>query len=339
MKSVKRIWGLAAILLLTTVLAAACGNAGSTTGGNASASPQATASQESAAPAESTEPASTTRSMTDSQGNTAEIPVKAERVVFWGETVGDMLKLGIKPIGTTFSFVDEHIYEDEFKDVVDVGFPISLETLLELQPDLIITASMDANEYEQLSKIAPTLVFDTFAPIKERMLLLGDILGRSSEAEAWLASYDTLTASIKEELKKVGVTGDETISVLTYYPGDRLFAMARAGLSQVLIDDLDLAPTPHIQKMIDEDKGFEELSMEVLPALAGDLIFVLNPVSTMDDAVKSTEAMMKSNIWLNLPAVKAGKVYTLDIRHSSSDASTREWLLQKMPELITNKQL
>lgn len=337
MKPVKRIWGLAVLLLLTTILAAACGNAGSNNGGNAS--PQATASQESAAPVESEEPASATRSMTDSQGNTAEIPVKAERVVFWGETVGDMLKLNIKPVGTTFSFVDEHIYEDELKDVVDVGFPISLETLLELQPDLIITASMDANEYEQLSKIAPTLVFDTFAPLKERVLLLGEILGRSSEAEAWLASYDTLTASIKEELKKVGVTGDETISVLTYYPGDRLFAMARAGLSQVLIDDLGLAPTPHIQRMIDEDKGFEELSMEVLPELAGDLIFVLNPVSTMDDAVKSTEAMMKSNIWLNLPAVKAGKVYTLDIRHSSSDASTREWLLQKMPELITNNRL
>jgi iron complex transport system substrate-binding protein len=339
MKPVKRIWGLAVLLLLTTILSAACGSAGSNNVGNASPSPQATASQESAAPAKSTEPASATRSMTDSRGNTAEIPAKAERVIFWGETVGDMLKLNIKPVGTTFTFVDGHIYEEEFKDVVDVGFPINLETVLDLQPDLIITASMDANEYEQLSKIAPTFVFDTFAPLKERLLLLGDILGRSSEADAWLASYDALTEAIKGELKNIGITGNETISVLTYYPGDRLFAMARAGLSQVLIDDLGLAPTPHIQRMIDEEKGFEELSMEVLPELAGDLIFVLNPVSTMDDAVKSTEAMMKSNIWLNLPAVKAGKVYALDIRHSSSDASTREWLLQKMPELITNKRL
>lgn len=339
MKPVQRIWGLAVLLLITALVAAACGNAATSNGSNASTSPQATVSQENASPAESTEPASATRSMTDSQGHIAEIPVKAERVVFWGETVGDMLKLNLKPVGTTFSYVDEHIYEEELKDVVDVGFPINLETLLELQPDLIITASMDANEYEQLSKIAPTLVFDTFAPLKERMLLLGDILGRSSEAEAWLASYEALTETIKEELKTIGVTGNETISVLTYYPGDRLFAMARAGLSQVLIDDLGLVPTPHIQKMIDEGKGFEELSMEVLPELAGDLIFVLNPVSTMDDAVKSTEAMMKSNIWLNLPAVKAGKVYALDIRHSSSDATTREWLLQKMPELITYKKL
>lgn len=341
MKQWSRFGGIAVLLMLTAVLMAACaGDNGTNKGEESVAATQSPTEQANeVTPEDDASTAGKTRSITDSQGNTAEIPVKAERVVFWGETVGDMLKLDIKPIGTTFSFVDDHIYADEFEGVEDVGFPVNLETMLELQPDLIITASMDANEYEQLSKIAPTVVFNTFAPLKERMLLLGDILGRSEEAESWLSEYETLTASTIEQLKELGISGDETVSVLTYYPGDRLFAMARAGLSQILFDDLGLVPTPKIQQMIDEEKGFEQLSLEFLPEFAGDLIFVLNPVSTMEDAIQSTEAMMQSNLWKNLPAVKAGKVYVLDISKSSSDASTREWLLKRMPELITGKEL
>ncbi|UZM99723.1 hypothetical protein OL548_06485 [Lysinibacillus sp. MHQ-1] len=44
------------------------------------------------------------------------------------------------------------------------------------------------------------------------------------------------------------VKADETASVLTYYPGDRLFVMARAGLSQVLYDSNVLKPGNKIQK-------------------------------------------------------------------------------------------
>ena len=43
---------------------------------------------------------------------------------------------------------------------------------------------------------------------------------------------------------------DETASVLTYYPGDRLFVMARAGLSQVLYDSNVLKPGDKIQKFL-----------------------------------------------------------------------------------------
>lgn len=42
------------------------------------------------------------------------------------------------------------------------------------------------------------------------------------------------------------------------------------------------------------------------------------------------------NFWirLDLPAVKNGHVYTLDILKSGSDAATREWLLGEIPNLL-----
>ncbi|GAB1156969.1 hypothetical protein YWY31_29940 [Paenibacillus illinoisensis] len=63
---------------------------------------------------------------------------------------------------------------------------------------------------------------------------------------------------------------------------------------------------------------------------AGDRIFILNAVD--QGAQQSTEELMNSVVWNNLPAVKEGKVYRFDIVKASSDATSREWLLQELPK-------
>ncbi|AET59641.1 ferrichrome-binding protein [Paenibacillus terrae HPL-003] len=77
----------------------------------------------------------------------------------------------------------------QVQNVADLGFPIDLEKALTLQPDLIITGNTDEKQYAALSKIAPTIVFDTFAPLNERLLHLGEIVNKKKAAEDWLAQY------------------------------------------------------------------------------------------------------------------------------------------------------
>ncbi|MNI75459.1 Iron(3+)-hydroxamate-binding protein FhuD precursor [compost metagenome] len=138
-----------------------------------------------------------------------------------------------------------------------------------------------------------------------------------------------------EQLKAAGIKEGETASVFTYYPGDRLFVMAATGLSQVLYGEGGFKALPAVQKLLDEGTGFQEISLEVLNEYAGDRIFVLTPVA--DEAKQSTEAMLASPIWKSLPAVKNGYVYTQDIMKTSSDATTREWLLTELPRLLGSK--
>ncbi len=316
MKKLNRHMLFCSLLLLVGVLLAACGS------NNEETNRKETATAE-----------PTTRIYKDYLGHEVEIPVNPERVVYHGEGYGDVLALNIKTVGAGFSWITDYAWEDRVKDVEDVGFPINVEQTLSLKPDLIIIGTSDEKTYSQLSKIAPTIVFDTFAPLNQRLTELGDILNKKEEAAQWIEDYTDKADKMWESLVAVGtVKPDETASVLTYYPGDRLFVMARAGLSQVLYDSNVLKPGDKIQKILDDGTGFAEISTELLPEYAGDRIFILTPVT--DEAKQSTKEMMDSPIWKSLPAVKNGHVYTIDIQKSDSDASTREWLLTELPTML-----
>jgi len=316
MKKVNRHMLICSLLLLVGVLLAACGS------NNEETNQKETATAE-----------PTTRIYKDYLSHEVEIPVNPERVVYHGEGYGDVLALNFKTVGAGFSWITDYAWEDRVKDVEDVGFPINVEQTLSLKPDLIIIGTADDKTYAQLSKIAPTIVFDTFAPLNQRLTELGDILNKKEEAAQWIADYTEKADKMWESLVTDGtVKPDETASVLTYYPGDRLFVMARAGLSQVLYDSNVLKPDDKIQKILDDGTGFAEISTELLPEYAGDRIFILTPVD--DEAKQSTKEMMNSPIWKNLPAVKNGHVYTIDIQKSDSDASTREWLLTELPTML-----
>ncbi|MRN51709.1 ABC transporter substrate-binding protein [Paenibacillus monticola] len=331
MKKARQPFGALCVLVLTTVLLLACGNQATQPAGNnstPSTAPSPEASADSAG-----EAAAATRSYTDYIGHTVEIPAAPQRIIFVGETYGDLLALGVQATGTAKQMTANQIYADQVVGVEDVGFPINLEKTLALQPDLIIYADTDEADFEALSKIAPTIIFNTFAPLEDRMLELGIILGKTPEADTWLAQYKIKEAAMWTQLKAAGLKDGETASVFTYYPGDRLYVMATTGLSQVLYEENGFKPTARIQEVLDANNGFAEISMELLQEYAGDRIFILNPVA--DEAKVSTEELLKNEIWKNLPAVKKGQVYFQDIEKTSADATTREWLLQELPNLLS----
>ncbi|WP_347272101.1 ABC transporter substrate-binding protein, partial [Bacillus velezensis] len=93
-----------------------------------------------------------------------------------------MLELNINTVGAGFSWITNYAWEDRVKDVDDVCFPINVEKTLSLKPDLIIIGTSDDRTYSQLSKITPTIVLDTFAPLDQRRTELGDILNKKDEA-------------------------------------------------------------------------------------------------------------------------------------------------------------
>ncbi|MEK3729540.1 ABC transporter substrate-binding protein [Lysinibacillus sp. FSL W8-0953] len=316
MKKLNRHMLICSLLLLMGIFMAACGSSNEETNKKGTTATEAT-----------------TRLYKDYLDHEVEIPVNPQRVVYHGEGYGDLLALNINTVGAGFSWITNYAWEDRVKDVEDVGFPINVEKTLSLKPDLIIIGTSDDKTYSQLSKIAPTIVLDTFAPLDQRLTELGDILNKKDEAAQWIDDYTEKADKMWNSLVADGsVKPDETASVLTYYPGDRLFVMARAGLSQVLYDSNVLKPSDKIQKILDDGTGFAEISTELLPEYAGDRIFILTPVD--DEAKQSTKEMMESSIWKNLPAVKNGHVYTIDIQKSDSDASTREWLLTQIPTML-----
>ncbi|AJS60583.1 ABC transporter substrate-binding protein [Paenibacillus sp. IHBB 10380] len=291
---------------------------------------ETTAQKPAEATAETSE--STTRKFTDWTKHEVEVPVNPQRVIFHGETMGDLISLGIMPIGGHLESIKGTLVEDKAKEVQDVGFPISVEKSLSLEPDLIIFGNADEKQYEQISKVAPTVTFDTFASIEDRMRILGDLLGKKQEAEDWITANTLKTKEMWTKLQEDGMKPGETATVFTMYPGNRLFVMAGAGLPQFLYGPDGFKAMPKIQELIKDGVGFVEISAEVMSEYAGDRIFILDPVPP--EAKQSTAELIKSPLWLNLPAVKNGQVYTFDILKASSDATSREWLLSELPKVL-----
>jgi len=318
-----------------SVLLLACGNQAATPAAGAEDSKAATetqaegktTSQEQTATEETTNEGET-RVFKDWTGHEVEIPVNPKRVIYHGEVTGDLLALGVVPVGILHQ--EGTVYDDQVAQAEDVGFPISVEKALALNPDLIIFSNSDEAQYDQIAKVAPTVTFDSFGSIEDRLRILGDLLNKKQEAEDWITKHQQATEEMWKQLHENGLKEGETASVFTMYPGNRLFVMAGAGLPQLLYGKDGLKPTAEIQKILDQDMGFVEISTEKLSEIAGDRIFILDPVT--DDAKQSTKELLDSSIWKNLPAVKEGKVYRFDIVKASSDALSREWLLQELPK-------
>lgn len=333
MKKKRKLWMVPVMAGLMGIMLLGCGanNGNGGNGGEAAQAPGSGAVQASAGQTASAE-ASAARAYTDYKGHRIEIPAEPRRVIFAGETTGDLLELDLPLVGIFGEELEGRVYREKAEKIEDVGFPINLEKVTSLNPDLIMVANTDEEAYAQLSKIAPTLMFDTFAPLEDRMNELGDIFGIQERTDAWLADYEREAAAMWDKLYATVLKPGETASVFTYYPGDRLFAMARAGLPQLLYGKGGLKPTAPIQEILDANEGFRQISAESIGQFAGDLIFILDPVA--DEAKKSTDTLLSSPVWKALPAVRNGRVYRLYIQSADSDAATRKWLLQELPRML-----
>ncbi|MFD2878728.1 hypothetical protein ACFTAO_26435 [Paenibacillus rhizoplanae] len=147
------------LLLCFTIVLSACssGNAGSNAAGNASPSPT---SSPAATATATTSPDNTaaeaqTRTISTVKGD-VEVPADPQRVVVL-YLLGDVLALGIKPIGVS-DVSEGAAFENELKDVQKLGtwFEASPEVVLSLEPDLIIVPSEET--YAALHDIAPTVL-------------------------------------------------------------------------------------------------------------------------------------------------------------------------------------
>ncbi|WKL03253.1 ABC transporter substrate-binding protein [Paenibacillus amylolyticus] len=99
-----------------------------------------------------------TRTLSTMMGDVT-VPLNPERVVVdWN--IGHVLAVGVTPVGVPSSLLDYGVFlRDKLVDSADLGnhSEVSLEKMVELEPDLIIT--WDQEKFQTYSKIAPTVVF------------------------------------------------------------------------------------------------------------------------------------------------------------------------------------
>ncbi|MFJ8621606.1 ABC transporter substrate-binding protein [Kitasatospora sp. NPDC093550] len=242
------------------------------------------------------------------------VPARAGRVVVLDtDALDSVVTLGLAPVGATTvsagapfpSYLPAERLSGT-KAVGTIGQP-SLETIAALRPDLILSNQVrDDKRYDELSKIAPTVLSKTTGPTwKENVRLHAEALGRQAEAEAADAAYRTKLRDLVTAIGGPARAAATRVEMARFLAG----APTRLYLNDTFVGSLfkDLG----LGRPANQDKpGFSmEISPEQVDQAAADVIFY----SVYGDATKSDRGKItEGSLWRNLDAVRNGRVFPVD---------------------------
>lgn len=324
-KSTRAMLALNLMLSLTLVLGA-CSTGGTNSSTTTTGSTTQAATQSNATPAATKEEVkkSEPRVIKHMKGELTLDSKPVKIAVLDTQYADQMLALGELPAASVITTGDgtkfpEYLM-DKLKDVQVLGTrdePNS-EAIVAMEPDLIICTEFQDKIYDNLSKIAPTIMFDRNEDWRETLITFGKILEKEKEAEQIIKDYQDKTSKLKAEL----ATKLKGESVAMIRPRDNAIRLHTVEHRTAAILYTDLGLTPPKQAM-DQSDTATMISLEVMPEVAADHLFV-----TTDKANKALlDEYKNSAIWKGLKAVKENKVY---------EVNTTVWIAYYGPIAINN---
>ena len=221
--------------------------------------------------------------------------------------VDALAQVGVSPVGVADDNKVERILPQvrekitAWKSVGTRSQP-SLEAIASLKPDLIIAdPSRHTAVFEELKKIAPTVMFDSrhesYQENLETAQKIGDLVGKSTEMKAKITEHNDYIANIEKHL---GVK-DKKASFGTSRE-DKFNIQSSNGYVGSFLTALGFAPTK-----LDGNKSLVEINLEQLVMEKPEYLFIAH---YRDESIaRKWEA---EPLWKAIPAVKEAHVYSVD---------------------------
>lgn len=236
-----------------------------------------------------------------------EIPKLPQRVVVMNYAFGDILALGVTPAAVNnYWAIEGSAVEDLLKDIPRAS---ELEEVMSIEPDLIITAYEKEEDYEKLSKIAPTVSFGTAKETtqlttEERLSFLSEVLGvEDGVKEKVLAEYAAHIEEAKQVLNDAGYK-DKSFTFLTNSLDEPGIVVATYKGAQALYDDLGMLRSDKGQEIYEQGEWYAGLSLEVFPEYCGDYIILFGD--------GETNAFLGNGVYESIEVVKNGNVILMN---------------------------
>lgn len=309
----KRIWATGAALLLTLALTACGGNKeGNSANGTSEANPT-TATEANAAAglnAGGTEQAAQGMRTIQYLGKRYEVPAHVERIVITGamEAMEDALVLDVHPVGAiTYSGA----FPERFAAITDGAESIgektqpNFETILQLQPDLILGSTKFPEEVQQrLVKIAPTiLVSHQAVDWEDNLRLLAEVTGKQNVAEQAIQQYKSDLEGAKAALTEK--LGDPTVMAIRIRTGKLFIYPDSVFFNPILYGDLGLK----VPAEVSAAKAQEEITIEQLATINPDHLFIQFAADENKETATALDEFLNNPIVRNVTAIKNDKVY------------------------------
>ena len=221
--------------------------------------------------------------------------------------VDALAQVGVSPVGVADDNKIDRILP-QVREKIDAWQSVgtrsqpSLEVIASLKPDLIIAdPSRHTAVFEELKKIAPTVMFDSrhesYQENLETAQKIGDLVGKSAEMKAKINEHNDYIANIA---KNLGVQGKKASFGTSRE--DKFNIQNDNGYVGSFLTTLGFAPTK-----LNSDQAFVEINLEQLVMEKPEYLFIAH---YRDESIaRKWEA---EPLWKAIPAVKANHVYSVD---------------------------
>ena len=245
----------------------------------------------------------------DAKGE-VEIPAEPKRIVDLSGNSDILSLLGYSVAGTANSDAYDYTQlptylQEPLQGAKILGYSMQdtmdIEGILELHPDLIIISGVQEKMYEQLKKIAPTLMVELAqTDWRQDVNTFARMMQQEVRAASWLKSYD-------EKAKKAGAAvrkanGEDTTYLALLASGGQLFVFDAAGIGSVLYEDMGLKKPANMPRQ--DSISLPVISYEGLADLDADHLIVVGTDADM-------KALKKNSIYKSMQAVKNNRVLEL----------------------------
>lgn len=324
----------AAMLLGAALLLAGCGS--QPTANNTGAAPTAGNTGATAVKTE-TAPASKARTIQHVKGETTITSEPAKIAVTEYRLADPLLALGMKPVamGSYMGGLQlDWLKPDALQGVKDLGPNGNPEAILAAQPDFVIAWDPQNQNYDALSKIAPTIVVKETDDWRADFIAFGKQLNKQAEAELWMRKYKEKAEAYKTKLVPK-LAGGKTAVYMRVLPKEFRMQATDHRLAGILYEDLGI-PVP---EKVHEIKKREAVSMEALTQYDADYLFIQvgSAVAGGDkEAEKRLAELKQSSIWSNLKAVKNNHVFVVPFYVDVDFPLANEKAMELVAESIIN---
>lgn len=232
------------------------------------------------------------RRITTEDTSEIDIPAEPKRIVlFRSIDPGNAKLLGYEAAAVNSELENNNTIENELGQEVIYLQAGDIESLKEIQPDLIVTYSPDEH-FDDYSEIAPTIrltysagILSPFSPrtYLTQLYYLGVILNKEDEANRIGDEWEAETTVIKRELKEQ-VDDQFALVVSSHDDGFMLYNEYMGYGTEAVYDVLGFQMDEEAKKDV-EDNLFEVKTPAEFSDFETDYIFV-NTDNTSDDSIK-----------------------------------------------------
>lgn len=271
------------------------------------------------------------RTVIDSFGRKIDVPKDATRIVTDGKfTLGELLVLGIPPIGAAISIMkDNVVYHNKLRNIHSIGHWVDPDKIAQLQPELLLLSYFHPeHDLQKLDAIAPTIILNSKFSLFERLRYIAKLFERSKAAEKWISTYENKVRLVRRQLADVYVAG-ETATV--YLKLDtKYYVMCQTGLAASLYESLGFRPTPQVMQLIEQGQAWIEIQQHQINHYAGERNFIL---ASPKELLTITYCPQIATLIELAP----GKTHFIDFIWNHCDPITRERLLEVLPSIFKKK--